>query len=1056
MARRRKKSRAANRTVSATSTSSAPGPVVLDKSLPALPPHILPSTALTNDGASSTKSSESRESSLTVKSRKEGGRASPARFDSGGTQRPRLQVLISKLILTENLILPASTYSAEHTSLQLPLADELDGNGDDDIFISVSMDQAPASPLPAGERTAHSGDDVAVGPSPIANQIGALSPLLAGSRNAHQDWPQVQSSLDQGEAIGRRNPSSSNFGSAVASPSADTATSAYSPQARSSNLDQSLITESFKLANPPKMRRSSGSRTISRGSTFLSPPPTAGPSELSEEHSSDSSANEQHRSLSPVPRRLDDDSEQSLMRSTVSRKEVPHTASDVAQSFHTRSHSNSVSNSTSASQKPAHIVDFLAEGPPARSAARPNSANRPVNPVSRQEIVSVQPTNHDSPLEPPPSRHKPNESVSSIQSEHFHAERYSTALPAPSPMLDFSMDEEMGRIMRGDETESQGNGLFRRMSKAVRHNRSQSDHNKTMSSPQWGGARTVRNGSIEPGSPGPMQAVSKEEVVQLRNRLNMTLHRITDLEAERNTLQDKITGVVDLRQVNSELRDKRSTMAFLDTQREMVIRELEIMTDHLGRIKASNEPLDMPQLKSDALRDFAESLRKLKETLGLQIEDLVHKKNEISVEIADLGHEKDRVLGDLEITAARNSQLAELNNQLVHNIQELYKHGSRPNGSAPMPIPMSVPTLIQSPPAFNGLGIHQGAMKSDLSLDQRVSVDNRSSADQSISHVSGLSGDTEVASEGAQSANMPQVVSIRKGSQPKKFSWKKSGVVAKNVTKGFKGAFGLNENQQPLREEFTESTPYGSLPLGEAPLAGAAPSPPPSRLGTDQGRQAWAMRQAAAQKSLPLRTTTLPTAGQIHDVTATKTSADSSKWLMTRRRVRQDNADGTEALFGSELTARCDFERRVIPAIVTRCIEEVERRGMSVEGIYRKSGSSTQVKAIQASFERDSTAGNEIANPDLDIHAVTSALKQYLRRLPVPLITWDCYDALMDVVMPEDAVEVETRVKRIKQCIDTLPPRHRDTLEFLVSHLVRVMEQEQQNLVSVPQILCVT
>lgn len=85
MARRRKKSKAANRASSANSGHSpnANAPVVLDKSLPALPPHIISSGALPQDPALSTNSSDSLDSSHTVKSRKEGGKVSPVQFGSG-------------------------------------------------------------------------------------------------------------------------------------------------------------------------------------------------------------------------------------------------------------------------------------------------------------------------------------------------------------------------------------------------------------------------------------------------------------------------------------------------------------------------------------------------------------------------------------------------------------------------------------------------------------------------------------------------------------------------------------------------------------------------------------------------------------------------------------------------------------------------------------------------------------------------------------------------------------------------------------------------------------
>jgi hypothetical protein len=80
--------------------------------------------------------------------------------------------------------------------------------------------------------------------------------------------------------------------------------------------------------------------------------------------------------------------------------------------------------------------------------------------------------------------------------------------------------------------------------------------------------------------------------------------------------------------------------------------------------------------------------------------------------------------------------------------------------------------------------------------------------------------------------------------------------------------------------------------------------------------------------------------------------------------------------------------------VVTRCIEEVELRGMDIEGIYRKTGGNSQVKLIQEGFDR--TEDFDISDPALDITAVTSVLKQYFRRLPNPLLTFDVYDRILE------------------------------------------------------------
>jgi hypothetical protein len=115
---------------------------------------------------------------------------------------------------------------------------------------------------------------------------------------------------------------------------------------------------------------------------------------------------------------------------------------------------------------------------------------------------------------------------------------------------------------------------------------------------------------------------------------------------------------------------------------------------------------------------------------------------------------------------------------------------------------------------------------------------------------------------------------------------------------------------------------------------------------------------------------------------------------------------------------------------------------MDVEGIYRKSGGNGQIQMIREGFERSNDF--DISDPDLDINAVTSLLKQYFRRLPTPLITYEVYDQLLDSVQITDD---EKRIAAMRHAIQNLPPSHRDCLEFLIFHLARVVEREKENLV---------
>lgn len=168
-------------------------------------------------------------------------------------------------------------------------------------------------------------------------------------------------------------------------------------------------------------------------------------------------------------------------------------------------------------------------------------------------------------------------------------------------------------------------------------------------------------------------------------------------------------------------------------------------------------------------------------------------------------------------------------------------------------------------------------------------------------------------------------------------------------------------------------------------------------------------------------------------------------------------------LYGSDLEQRADFEGRSIPSIVKRCIDEVEERGtlsslslmhspltllltgMDIEGIYRKSGANSQVQQVREAFESASNVSEIISDDDMDIHAVTSGLKQYFRKLPIPLITYDVYDRLIDTALIEDR---ETKISAMREAVKQLPRVHYEVLECLMQHLARVVELKEENLMT--------
>jgi len=354
---------------------------------------------------------------------------------------------------------------------------------------------------------------------------------------------------------------------------------------------------------------------------------------------------------------------------------------------------------------------------------------------------------------------------------------------------------------RGAQDGSEAGGLFRRVSKAVKHGRSHSDKIAPASSPKsW-----KRNGSTDISSPVMPAPGSTEEVVQLRNKLRFTQQRAAELESEKLELEEKVNGTADLRQMNAELREKRTTMAFLDTQREMVIRELEVMTEHLSKVKDSSAPLDMDSLQTVVIRDFSAALQRLKDSLGTQIEEMMRKKIELTNQTSNLMQMKDKCYQEYETLTTKNSQLSDVNNQLVQSIQEMYKLNRQPGAPPPYVNNTGMPQ--------NGLGIYTN--NKDTTGDAKTSLSMTDSAASQHS--------TETDMDSATLLNAPKVVDIRKGA-PKKFNWKKGGAsVAKNVSKGFKGAFGGGQNSTLREEQFAEGVPYGSLQPGELPITGNVP-----------------------------------------------------------------------------------------------------------------------------------------------------------------------------------------------------------------------------------------
>ncbi|EXJ81583.1 hypothetical protein A1O1_07647 [Capronia coronata CBS 617.96] len=1045
MARRRKRTA---KNSAQRSKLSANQSVQLDKSLPAIPPPEARKTAYVPEEQSPYPEGSAdvpADVPSVAKTMSEFQRDSDSRPSSSDQNPPRGS------FFSDMLTLPSTTFRNNRHSMMSQRSD-LSGGGEE-FLIPVAFDPTPQpstqSPSVSSQATPRQieekpKDYFSSRPTPPMAQLPPSKSNTSSPHIAYQEKGR-QPSRDLVERS-RSGGNVSRTGSANASP--------YSSIDRSSRIEGSprlsqmartndaSLGERFKLQEAPKSKKHAASASNSRSRASIPQAETPGdlldqstaaktpgsdvdsPSDrgfstpqLSRESSPHSGTGSSPRPaqlptaslLQSLPKR-GDSLESTKRGQTIPRKDISSSA-NIPSSL-----SSAVNGHATAAFSPGVSTDLArANGGKIISGPIGSPSSRSIfdtadDSMNQTDLPSAGKGANESFVDPrvpplPPADHSRsrNESSSTLQSEH---QRYldgqkALGLPRYSTGGEFTMDEDMARIMGADETNAH-ESFLRRVSNSVRHGRSYSDKTGRLSRDRWPRSPAVPTMSIgqEISSPSSVSPENRDELAWFKNELRRERQKTIEREKRIAELESQLDSAADIKQVNSELKEKRSTIVVLDTQKEIVVRELEVLTEHLAVAKRSGEPFDVSKMRSTVLREFAESLEKLKNSFAPQIEESIQRRNDLVDEIANLTQMKDKSFMEFEQLSSKNAQLAELNNQLVHQIQGLYKANSGVQAETPKA-------------AINGLGIYSHHKeKSNLSIDSRE-VRNLSTDLSNIESASTLQASE---AEPVTVLQGPQMVNIRKG-QPKKFDWRRGQKVAKGVTKGLKGAFSSTQQTYSRDLQFAETGAYGA-PVGQEYSSMSKSNPEPVKQGGGFGF--FGGNQKAAIKP--------------NGLYAQQANASTPSLLV----------DAATQLYGSDLEQRADFEKTSVPSIVRRCVEEVEARGMDVEGIYRKSGGNSQVLQVKEWFENP-TKDFDISDPDLDIHAVTSGLKQYFRRLPVPLITYDVYDKLLDTTV---ITEKESRIDAMERALEDLPRVHYETLSYLMQHLARVVEQEKVNLMT--------
>ncbi|XP_026139096.1 rho GTPase-activating protein 29-like isoform X1 [Carassius auratus] len=169
-------------------------------------------------------------------------------------------------------------------------------------------------------------------------------------------------------------------------------------------------------------------------------------------------------------------------------------------------------------------------------------------------------------------------------------------------------------------------------------------------------------------------------------------------------------------------------------------------------------------------------------------------------------------------------------------------------------------------------------------------------------------------------------------------------------------------------------------------------------------------------------------------------------------------------LFGIEFAQVAKNSPDGIPFIIRKCTSEIESRALNIKGIYRVNGAKSRVEKLCQAFEN----GKELVElSDLHPHDISNVLKLYLRQLPEPLILYRYYNDMIGLVketqnmgetdstketspgeQPCLSIELKRVLFKIRDLLRQLPAAHYKTLQFLITHLHRVSEQAEENMMT--------
>ncbi|XP_065059203.1 arf-GAP with Rho-GAP domain, ANK repeat and PH domain-containing protein 1-like isoform X1 [Rhopilema esculentum] len=141
-----------------------------------------------------------------------------------------------------------------------------------------------------------------------------------------------------------------------------------------------------------------------------------------------------------------------------------------------------------------------------------------------------------------------------------------------------------------------------------------------------------------------------------------------------------------------------------------------------------------------------------------------------------------------------------------------------------------------------------------------------------------------------------------------------------------------------------------------------------------------------------------------------------------------------------------ELNGKKVPHLVAKCIDYVNYYALDEEGIYRKNGSMSTIRAIKQVFNQDAAAVRLTLDEYPFVHNVCGVLKLYFREgLQEPLMTDRLYEKFLKNSVNTDH---DGRLTTIYQLLKELPEVNAATLKCLIVHLDGIIRHSEKNLMS--------